>query len=66
MKWGIAVVALIIAGATYYFWTESYFTSSGQERERAQERIQIEARMSEGDPPKVIPQGAIMEDGTVY
>lgn len=66
MKWGIAIVALIIAGAMYYFWQESHFATRG-ERTAPKTQIQAEgkARMSEDEPAKVIPEGVIMEDGTI-
>lgn len=66
MKWGIAVVVLIIAGAMYYFWQESHFDTRG-ERRAPESRVETEvkARMSEEEPKKVIPPNAVMEDGTI-
>lgn len=68
MKWGIAIVAVIIAGATYYFWQESHFDADGAAQKNVTgNRVETEtkARMSEKDPEKVIPPGTIMEDGTI-
>jgi hypothetical protein len=65
MKWGIAIVALIIAGALYYFWQESHFSTRGERQPATQIQAEVKTRMSEKDPPKVIPEGVIMEDGTI-
>lgn len=65
MKWGITIVALIIAGALYYFWQESHFDTRGEKRPNTQIQADVKARMSEEDPKKEIPKGVIMEDGTI-
>ncbi len=66
MKWGILIVALIVGSALYFFWTESHFKTK-QERRNTDTQLQAEVktRMSEKDPEKVIPEGTIMEDGTI-
>lgn len=68
MKWGIAIVIIIIAGAMVYFWQQSHFDADGEPREggtQIQAGVKTETRMSEQDPEKVIPPGTIMEDGTL-
>lgn len=66
MKWGIGVVALIIAGAMYYFWQQSHFDTRGEpNRNPTQIQAETKVRMSEEEPEKVIPPGTIMEDGTI-
>jgi hypothetical protein len=66
MKWGIVIVALVIAGATYYFWQQSHFDADGSPREKGtQIQTEVKTRMSEDDPEKYIPPNTIMEDGTI-
>lgn len=65
MKWGIAIVVLIIAGAMYYFWQESHFSTRGERQPATQIQAEVKTRMSDEDPKKVIPAGTIMEDGTI-
>gem|GEM_PF-3636577 len=67
MKWGIAIVALIIIGATYYFWQQSLLKAKGSPdtNTQIQAEVKTKTRMSEEEPEKVIPPGTIMEDGTI-
>ncbi|MBL8157964.1 hypothetical protein JNK62_00270 [bacterium] len=65
MKWGIAIVVVIIAGAMYYFWQESHFSTRGERKPATQIQAEVKTRMSEDDPKKEIPEGVIMEDGTI-
>lgn len=66
MKWGIGIVALIIAGALYYFWQQSHFDAEAEQRaQSAALEAEVKTRMKDEDPPKVIPAGTIMEDGTI-
>ena len=67
MKWGILIVALIVGGATYYFWQQSHFEARGEPDvdTQIQAKAKVETRMSEDQPEKVIPEDAVMEDGTI-
>lgn len=65
VKWGIAVVALVIAGAFYYFWQQSHFSERGKRQPETQIQAEVKTRMSEDDPKKIIPPNAVMEDGTI-
>jgi hypothetical protein len=68
MKWGIAIVALIVGGAAYYFWQQSHFDAKGSAPDpntQIQAEVKTKTRMSEEDPEKYIPPNAVMEDGTI-
>lgn len=61
MKWGIALVVLIIAGSMYYFWS----AAQPQPRQVPEKKgVQLEAQVS-APQEKYIPPGAVMEDGTI-
>lgn len=65
MKWGIAIVVMIIIGALLYFWQQSRFEAQGAPERNTQIQAEVKTRMSEEDPEKYIPPGTIMEDGTI-
>lgn len=61
MHWGAVIVAIVIAGSTFYFWSQSR-TSAPMQPQRGAE-VQIEATPKA--PEKYIPPNAVMEDGTI-
>lgn len=64
MKWGIGIVALIIAGAAYYFWTQSHFDAKSNKPADTQIQAKVEVETKK-QPEKFIPPEAVMEDGTI-
>ncbi|MFZ2555534.1 MAG: hypothetical protein WAZ27_01005 [Minisyncoccia bacterium] len=62
MKWGIVIVAIIIGGSLFYFWSQS--RPSEPIRPQRGTEMQIEAT-PKAPAEKYIPPGTIMEDGTL-